>query len=79
MSPSPYLNDFDNGISFSPLHATQNESAYYDFITPLQIKELVSEKGDTAYTTEKGKAFKAMADTLKDDDNEVVAILHVDW
>ena len=36
-------------------------------------------QNESAYTTEKEKAFKAMADTLKFDDNEVVGILHVDW
>ena len=79
LPPSPYINDFDNGVAFSPTHATQNESAYYDLISAESIKELVEEKGAAAYTTEKEKAFKAMADTLKYDDNEVVGILHVDW
>ena len=79
MLPSSYLNDLDNRIVFSPRHATQNESAYYDFITAESIKELVEEKGAAAYTTEKEKAFKEMADTLKFDDNEVIGILHVDW
>jgi predicted oxidoreductase (fatty acid repression mutant protein) len=69
----------DNRIVFSPTNVTQNESAYYDFISAESIKELVEEKGASAYTTEKEKAFKAMADTLKFDDNEVVGILHVDW
>ena len=79
LRPSPYLNDLDNRIAFSPTNVTQNESAYYDFISAESIKELMEEKGASAYTTEKEKAFKAMADTLKFDDNEVIGILHVDW
>ena len=74
---SGYLNDFDNGDSFGPRFNVQNESAFYRFISPENIKELIVEQGASAYTTEKEKAFKEMADKLKYDDNEFIMLYHL--
>ena len=74
---SGYLNDLDNGDAFGPSFNAQNESAFYRFISPENIKELIVEQGASAYTTEKEKAFKEMADKLKYDDNEFIMLYHL--
>ena len=76
-SSSGYLNDLDNGTSYSPYFSSRDEYAFYRFISPETIKDLIAEKGDSAYTTEKEKAFKAMANKLQYDDNEFIMLFHL--
>lgn len=72
-----YQNDIDKGVSTGPLSAIWNERALCGFITPEAIKNRVDEEGVEAFTSEAERKFKAMADTLKEDDNHVVAIYHL--
>ncbi|MGL5705792.1 MAG: 6-bladed beta-propeller [Tannerellaceae bacterium] len=72
-----YQNDIDKGVSTGPLSAIWNERALCGFITPEAIKNRVDEEGAEAFTSEAERKFKAMADTLKEDDNHVVAIYHL--
>ena len=67
-----YLNDIDNGDSYGPCYNARN----YRFVSPETIKELIVEQGASAYTTEKEKAFKAMADKVHYDDNEFIMLFH---
>lgn len=76
-SSSGYLNDLDNGDFYGPYFSSRDEYAFYRFISPEIIKDLIAEKGDSAYTTEKEKAFKAMADKLQYDDNEFIMLFHL--
>lgn len=70
-------NDIDRGISRISFSAIWNERALYNFITPEAIKNRVDEVGAESFTSEAERKFKAMADTLKEDDNHVVAIYHL--
>lgn len=71
-----YENDIDKGISNQPVSTIWNENAVYSFVSAEAIKGRIEEEGGNAFTTEAEKKFKAMADTLQDDDNHVLAIYH---
>lgn len=70
-----FFNDLDQGVSLIPFFSTSSGDGICCFLPVESIKEYIAEKGPAYFTTEKGKAFKAMGDRLKYDDNEVVAIM----
>lgn len=71
----PFYNDLNPDFPLSPGFATSSGDGVCEFLSVERIKEYVAEKDPGYFTTEKGKAFKAMADRLKYDDNEVVAVM----
>lgn len=70
-----FYNDLDQGIPLELNFPTSKADGVCQFLSAEKIKDYIAEKGPSYFTTEKGKAFKAMGDRLKYDDNEVVAIM----
>ncbi|MGL5683725.1 MAG: 6-bladed beta-propeller [Marinifilaceae bacterium] len=73
-----YRNDLDNGVTFNFGNTSQSKSSIkYGFISPGPIKEMVEIRGEDAYTSELGQAFKRMADSIDYEANDVIGILQV--